>query len=1054
LKFTSEMSESVFRSKYMLPNEVEPSEAVERIVNVVKKYFPYLENEVRQAITNKWIGIAGGLYRSAENPNKNVSVINCTTLGQIDDTLESIADGWYRWAKYAAYGQGEGIDVSNLRPNGAKVHNSSRASTGPVSFMYTYDAILSIIAQQGRRGASLISLNISHPDILEFIQVKAKSKGLKNPFGDEIFSTMNISVMITDDFMEAVEKNKDWVFTYQNKYETIKSSMSARDIFNIIATSAWESGDPGILFWDNASKYSNSNYLGYPIECTNACFTGDTIVATADGRNGVSIKQLANESQGINKISVYSSRPNKSTGNNGGGWKTEVKNAIAFKTGKRKIIEVTLSDGSSFKCTPDHLLALPDQSFVEAQNSLGKQIAKFYTFSDKNSNRNYRMVNTKSNGYNSQYRLIWEFNNGKLDTSKNSLHHIDENASNDLIENIQLLTKEEHDEITRESRINNNSINRMDPVYRRWLNRYKNIKANATRYNWTEERYNQALKKFIKENPKPEVNKENKNVYLDEDVYIVAITDKGMEDVYDLTVEDNHTFNIITKTDDDNFLNSSGILVHNCGEVPQDPDNVCMLSSINLAKFHEYGIEGFKRLTKLLIYVLDAFRRYEIDEDRSPTQEQKWKLIHLPRVGAGTTGWADYFIRKNIRYGSEESIQEVENLSYIMAEQSYIASYEIAKDVDGQSFSTYDKDKYMKSAFVKNLLKKGFDPKYLDYQAHVTKNAIAPTGTLSLIVEAGGSGIEPLFAKYYVRRERSTSGEWKEWFTFNDLVVQELSDRGLEVTKENADSLDPNIWVTAHDVDNLTKIDLVSMAQKYVDSAISVTYNLSKNASVEEVRDIYWAAWKNKLKGVTVYREGSKEGVLITDANYEESKSLTQITDKNRFSPSRPETVVCDIYQTKANGIPHIVLVGLVENEPYEIFATSNEDNIIKLGKYKQGFIQKQKKGHYTLIVENGEEKTIVDNLNETFNINYNSLSRFISMSLRHKVPIEFIVDQLAKDKNFVGFEKSVSRILKKYIKENEEVKTSETCPNCGSKQLVYKEGCKSCIQCSWSLCG
>ena len=760
MKFNSEMSESVFRSKYMLDTEKEPIEAVNRIVGVVKRYFPDIVDEVKQAIVNKWLGIAGGLYRAAENPNKNVSVINCTTLGNIDDTLESISNGWYRWAKYAAYGQGEGIDLSNLRPNGAKVHNSSRNSTGPVSFMYTYDAILSIIAQQGRRGASLVSLNIKHPDILDFIQIKAKSKGLKNPFGDEIFSTMNISVMITDDFMKAVEQDKVWEFQYKNKYETITSSMSAKDLFNIIATSAWESGDPGILFWDNASKYSNSNYLDFPIECTNAC-----------------------------------------------------------------------------------------------------------------------------------------------------------------------------------------------------------------------------------------------------------------------------------------------------GEVPQDPDNVCMLSSINLAKFNEYGIEGYRRLIKLLIYVLDAFRRYELDEDRSPTAEQKWKLEHLPRVGAGSTGWADYFIRKGIRYGSEESIKEVEELSYIMAEESYIASYEIAKNVDGKSFSTYDKEKYMKSAFVKNLLKKGFDSKYLDYQAHVTKNAIAPTGTLSMIVEAGGSGIEPLFAKYYVRRERSTSDTWKEWFSFNDLVVQELTTKGLDVTKENADNLDPSIWVTAHDVDNLTKINLVSVAQKYTDSAISVTYNLNKNAPIEEVRNIYWAAWKNKLKGVTVYREGSKEGVLITDANYEESKSLEQITNKNRYSPSRPETVACDIHQIKANGIPHIVLVGLVENEPYEIFATSNEDNVIKLGKYKKGFIKKQKKGHYTLIVENGEEKTVIDNLNETFNVNYNSLSRFISMSLRHKVPTEFIVDQLAKDKNFVGFEKSVSRILKKYIKENEVVKTSETCPSCNSKQLVYKEGCKSCVECGWSKC-
>jgi ribonucleoside-diphosphate reductase alpha chain len=187
---------------------------------------------------------------------------------------------------------------------------------------------------------------------------------------------------------------------------------------------------------------------------------------------------------------------------------------------------------------------------------------------------------------------------------------------------------------------------------------------------------------------------------------------------------------------------------------------------------------------------------------------------------------------------------------------------------------------------------------------------------------------------------------------------------------------------------------------------------------------------------------------------------LINKTKENRFSTKRPEYVECDMYQVKVNKEPHVVLVGLVENRPYEVFVTCNSDGEIDLQSYKKGIIHKKKKGHYDLIVENGEAKTIIENISRKFDANYGTLSRFISMSLRHDVPVEFIVDQLSKDKNFAGFEKSVSRILKKYIQENTVVKTSDVCPQCGSS-LVYKEGCKTCTgdkleegqACGWSKC-
>lgn len=360
---------------------------------------------------------------------------------------------------------------------------------------------------------------------------------------------------------------------------------------------------------------------------------------------------------------------------------------------------------------------------------------------------------------------------------------------------------------------------------------------------------------------------------------------------------------------------------------------------------------------------------------------------------------------------------------------------------------------------------KTYDIEVDDNHHYLLDNGIVSHNTLTEIVEAGGGGVEPLFAKYFVRRERSTTGDWKEWFTYNHAVRRTMDDNGVELEKENVDSVTSEPWwVTAHTVNNRDKIDMMSVIQEYIDSAISITYNLAKDATPKDIEEIYWHAWEKEIKNVSVYREGSKMGVLITDANYEDTKSnsLKNKTDKNRFSTKRPEYVSCDMYEVKVNKEPYIVLVGIVEGKPYELFVTNNSDGDIDLQNYKNGVIHKKKKGHYNLIVENGETKVIVDNIAKKFDTNYGTLGRFISMSLRHGVPVEFVVDQLAKDKNFVGFEKSVSRILKKYIKEDTTVKTSDVCPSCGSS-LVYKEGCKTCTgdnldasagqSCGWSKC-
>jgi len=1055
MKFESSLAESVFRSKYLLEGETEPEQAVERLVKEFCRNFPEMENEAREYIDKQWYIPAGGIWRASGNPDKNVSHINCTTITPVEDNLESIFDSLYKWAKYAAYGQGEGIDISNLRPKNALVHNSSRSSTGAVSFMNLYDGVLKVIAQHGRRGASLISIKDTHPDILDFIKVKDKPESDKSRI-----DTANISIQVSDEFMNCVIEDKEWTLRFENKYQVIEDKIRARDLFEEICKMAHKRGDPGLQFIDKMKRESNSDSFGdkYKIVSTNACFTGDTMIAVADGRNAITIEQFANESKGTIKIPVYSGKK-KLSRTNLSSHRVEIQNAVAFCSGEKEVIEVKLSDGSSFTCTPDHKICTFDGRWIEAQYSKNEQLEKFYTFMNNNEfNRSHRMVNTQTNRSTSQFRMIYEFYSGqKHNGILNVLHHKDHNPKNDNYLNLEVLSKKEHDSYHALSKFGfQNPIHKANKEFTIWNMRRRNILANAKRYAWSEERKQNELNKFLSENPKPEVPFIDSNVYYNYPVYVVDITFTGkIEKVYDLTVENNHSFYIITKTENDNYYNCSGILVHNCSEQALDPENVCNLGHINLAKFNEFSLEGYYKLIRFGMYFGVSIIKNELADGRSPTKLQKEKLINMPRVGLGLTGLADYFIDNKIVYGSIASIDKVHQIFSDLARYSYKANCELGKKFG--SFPSYDINKMKKSKFIQRLLENNLiTDNDLTHQYCIACNTIAPVGSGSLIANVGGSGIEPIFSKYYVRRERSTTNEWKEWFTFNAYVERYLKEHNLEVTKENADKLVDDYWSMSYDVDNLQKIKLVAEAQRWIDSSISVTFNITEDATVEDVKQIYLEAWKNGLKGVTVYREGSLTGVLINEKNYEKSKKELESKAKEKFKGNdyvkRPDELACDIYEAKYKDDKFIVLVGINNGIPYEVFVTPNNNNEVDVEKYKTGVIKKIKSNHYDLIVQNGVHKTMVNNIGKTFDSLYGTVSRMVSMSLRHGVELPFIIDQLNKDSGFVAFEKVLSRILKKYIIDGTIASKKDKCPVC-NESLVFIGGCKSCPKGCWSKC-
>ncbi len=343
-------------------------------------------------------------------------------------------------------------------------------------------------------------------------------------------------------------------------------------------------------------------------------------------------------------------------------------------------------------------------------------------------------------------------------------------------------------------------------------------------------------------------------------------------------------------------------------------------------------------------------------------------------------------------------------------------------------------------------IEKTYDIEVDDNHHYILGNGIVSHNTLTEIVEAGGGGIEPIFDKYYTRRERATTGDWKEWDVYSHVVRRAMDKENLPYIRQNADKVTKGEhWVTAHNVNNMDKIDLLSEIQNYVDSAISVTYNLPETAVPQEVKDIYFYGWKKGLKGIAVYREGSKQGVLITDGNNQPVKPLQN-------AEKRPRTLPCDIIEMQVDKRRVIALVGLHHDRPYEVFITDDPDDIISVKHAKEGFIEKVETGRYDLTIEGKRGKYILEDISSVFDNEWGTLGRMVSMSLRHNVPLQFIVDQLSKTHHFNTFSKGMARVLKKYINDGEKVLTSDTCPVCGEK-LVFLEGCKACRSCGWSKC-
>ena len=544
-----------------------------------------------------------------------------------------------------------------------------------------------------------------------------------------------------------------------------------------------------------------------------------------------------------------------------------------------------------------------------------------------------------------------------------------------------------------------------------------------------------------------------------------------------------------------------------CGEIPLCPYDSCRLIAINLYSYVEnpftfaatFNMDLFKKHVHMAMRLMDDLIDLEMekiaailkkiesdpeDDEVKRTEYNLWKKIEKKSLGArrtglGITAEGDMLAALGIRYGSDEAINFAVEVQKTLAVEAYRTSVEMAKERG--AFPIYDAQREVGNPMIERI--KAADPAlYEDMVKYGRRNVsmltIAPTGTTSLMTQTT-SGIEPVFLPYYVRRRKVNPNDqnvnitftddvgdcWEEYYVFHHKFLDWCQVQGLskeEVVKMPVEKVDelvsksPYYKASSADIDWVAKVKMQGSIQKWVDHSISVTVNLPNSVTEELVAEVYKTAWECGCKGVTVYRDGSRAGVLVSKK--EEPKEVLR-------PKKRPASLEADVVRFM-NGKEHwIALVGKINNQPYEIFTgLADEDTRYIPKSVTKGFIVKQKDVntgasrydfHY---VDKYGYTNIVGGISHMFNKEYWNYAKLISGVLRNGMPVVDVlnlINGLQLDSETINtWKNGVERALKRYIPDGTKDDTGKVCSKCGSNELVYQEGCLVCKSCGYSKCG
>ena len=556
-----------------------------------------------------------------------------------------------------------------------------------------------------------------------------------------------------------------------------------------------------------------------------------------------------------------------------------------------------------------------------------------------------------------------------------------------------------------------------------------------------------------------------------------------------------------------------------CGEIPLCPYDSCRLLAINLYSYVEnpftpqatFNFELFKKHVAMAQRFMDDIidlEQEKIDailnkiandpqsDEVKYTERHLWeKIKHKTaqgrRTGVGITAEGDMLAALGLRYGTEEATEMAVKVQQTLALSAYASSVNMAKERG--AFPVYDAKREENNPFILRI-KEHDAALYDDMVKYGRRNiaclTIAPTGTTSLMTQTT-SGIEPVFMPVYKRRRKvnpndtnvhvdfvdETGDSFEEYIVYHPKFITWMKAQGLDTekryTQEEIDELvarSPYYKATANDVDWLMKVRMQGAIQKWVDHSISVTVNLPNSVDEELVNRLYVEAWKSGCKGCTIYRDGSRAGVLVSTQKTDKKKKkqeedlLTKGMKLPEVTERRPDVLECDVVRFQNNKEKWVAFVGLLDGHPYEIFTglQDDEEGIVLPKTVTKGRIIKTvlpdgtKRYDFQFQNKRGYKMT-VEGLSEKFNKEYWNYAKLISGVLRYRMPIENVIKLVnslqLESENINTWKVGVSRALKKYVIDGTEAK-GQKCPNCGHETLVYQEGCLICKHCGASRCG
>lgn len=544
-----------------------------------------------------------------------------------------------------------------------------------------------------------------------------------------------------------------------------------------------------------------------------------------------------------------------------------------------------------------------------------------------------------------------------------------------------------------------------------------------------------------------------------------------------------------------------------CGEIPLCPYDSCRLLAINLYSYVEkpftksakFNFQLFKKHVGLAQRIMDDIIDLELEKidgiiekiDKDPEAEEikrtelmlwhniKTKAQEGRRTGIGITAEGDMLAALGLRYGSEIATDFSEEIHKTLTLEAYRSSVEMAKERG--PFTIFDAKREKNNPFI-NRIREADHELYNEMEKHGRRNiallTIAPTGTTSLMTQTT-SGIEPVFLPVYRRRRKVNPNDkdvqvdfvdevgdsWEEYIVFHHKFRTWMEVNGYDMDKryspeevEKMVKKSPYYGATSNDVDWLSKVRMQGRIQKWVDHSISVTINMPEDAKQELVGQVYLEAWKSGCKGVTVYREGSRSGVLLSD-----KKKSQDGTGVSVFPTKRPEELDADIVRFQNNREKWIAFIGLIDNRPYEIFTglVDDEEGLLVPRSVSSGKIIKRVDGEdsrYDFQYTNKRGyKTTMEGLSHKFDPEMWNYAKLISGTLRHGMPIHKVVELVSSlqlnDESINTWKAGVARALKKYIPNGTKAEGTE-CSNCGSSNVIYQEGCLTCPDCGHSKCG